>query len=435
MFRGILFAGVLPACLCFVVADSSPAEAQGLFRRLQDRVRSRIDSIAPPAAPATDSQSEPATQASPNTRLDVSRYGNSVLTPSGPAGGRADSTVAEGARPSLGVSVVPSKDGIPGLKIASVRADSLADEAGLREGDLIIAIDGKPTPAIANVVELLSKRRVGDRVQVTLVRDKTTETISLGLVESVVASAKPTLPPPPTTDSEVLSGDDLSNDEVAKFGISLQQQRGARGLVISEVTSGSPAAAFGMQVGDRMISVDGRLLKDADGLGRALAGRKPDETVQLQLVRKGQLVATEIGATPPAAAPSTAAAEKPGSKPGTLMQGLGSVLGGLLGAEEDAPPAAEKGKQPAKKAADGSVEQAGFEQASEPAAKQLKNDPPSLRGLKIPTRESLPLTLNAPTPAESKQDEITALKEEIRRLQARLKELESQQTPDQSSEQ
>lgn len=68
-----------------------------------------------------------------------------------------------------------------GIYVAKVTEESAAEEAGMKEGDVITAIDGKPVNKMAELQEVLAKKRPGDKVTVTYLRDKNkaTKTVTL----------------------------------------------------------------------------------------------------------------------------------------------------------------------------------------------------------------------------------------------------------------
>lgn len=68
-----------------------------------------------------------------------------------------------------------------GIYVAKVTEESAAEEAGMKEGDVITAIDGKPVNKMAELQEVLAKKRPGDKVAVTYLRDKkkATKTVTL----------------------------------------------------------------------------------------------------------------------------------------------------------------------------------------------------------------------------------------------------------------
>lgn len=68
-----------------------------------------------------------------------------------------------------------------GIYVAKVTEESAAEEAGLKEGDVIIAIDGKEMNKMADMQEYLAKKCPGDKVTVTYLRDKKKNTKSITL--------------------------------------------------------------------------------------------------------------------------------------------------------------------------------------------------------------------------------------------------------------
>jgi serine protease Do len=63
---------------------------------------------------------------------------------------------------------------------------------------------------------------------------------------------------------------------------------GAGGVTVSAVTAGSPAEQAGLKVGDTIVSVDGKPVKNGDELVSDIASRKPGSKVPLGFVRNGK---------------------------------------------------------------------------------------------------------------------------------------------------
>ena len=57
-----------------------------------------------------------------------------------------------------------------GVLVASLEAESPAARAGLREGDIVVALDGVATPAVDSLHKLLTGDRIGERAIVTFLR-------------------------------------------------------------------------------------------------------------------------------------------------------------------------------------------------------------------------------------------------------------------------
>ena len=80
----------------------------------------------------------------------------------------AGTTRAEGF---LGVSLEARSDGGVGSIIATVQPDSPADAAGIKVGDIVLAVDGEPVNGQAGLVAAIRDRNPGDTISIDLVRD------------------------------------------------------------------------------------------------------------------------------------------------------------------------------------------------------------------------------------------------------------------------
>ena len=65
-----------------------------------------------------------------------------------------------------------------GVYVAEVVEKSTADEAGLREGDVIVNFNGRDVTKMAELQEAVSRTRPGDKVKITYLRDKKKNTVS-----------------------------------------------------------------------------------------------------------------------------------------------------------------------------------------------------------------------------------------------------------------
>jgi len=70
-----------------------------------------------------------------------------------------------------------------GALIAEIVADSPADTAGLREGDIIIRFGDKEISNVADLVQAIRSSGIGDEVEIVFVRGEDTKTTSARLVE------------------------------------------------------------------------------------------------------------------------------------------------------------------------------------------------------------------------------------------------------------
>ncbi len=92
-------------------------------------------------------------------------------------------------RPFFGVryQLVTKEQGIlnnvpAGAYVVEVVPDSSADKAGIEKGDIITKFEGKSVAEVeGGLVELLTKKKIGDRVEVEIWRDKETKKIQVDL--------------------------------------------------------------------------------------------------------------------------------------------------------------------------------------------------------------------------------------------------------------
>lgn len=66
-----------------------------------------------------------------------------------------------------------------GVLVASLEADSPADRAGLREGDVVVELDGEAVGGIDDLLRLMTEDRVGRPVDVTVLRNRRRRTVTL----------------------------------------------------------------------------------------------------------------------------------------------------------------------------------------------------------------------------------------------------------------
>ncbi|MDD3732297.1 MAG: PDZ domain-containing protein [candidate division Zixibacteria bacterium] len=79
------------------------------------------------------------------------------------------------------------KDGV-GVLITDVAEDSPAEKAGLKAGDVIIAVDGEEVEDAGDVREIIQDKEIGETAEVSIVRDKKEQLVKVEVAESEVSS-------------------------------------------------------------------------------------------------------------------------------------------------------------------------------------------------------------------------------------------------------
>jgi S1-C subfamily serine protease len=81
----------------------------------------------------------------------------------------------------LGITAAPRTDGGQGAVISSVESGSPADQAGIHEGDVIVAIDDTAINGAQGVVAAVRDHEPGDTASIVVVRDGARQTIAVTL--------------------------------------------------------------------------------------------------------------------------------------------------------------------------------------------------------------------------------------------------------------
>jgi serine protease Do len=180
-----------------------------------------------------------------------------------------------------------------GALVSDVVADSPADKAGIKKGDVIVEFDGKTVKTSRELPRLVAGTPAGRDVTMKVMRDGKNLALHTTLAkadESKVAGEKERSAP---GRGKVGLGLQEITPELAR-GMGLKE---ARGLVVTQVEPGSPAAKAGFQVGDVILEVNKEKVQTIRDAKQALE-KAGSEGRNLFLVKRGDAqiyVATKLG--------------------------------------------------------------------------------------------------------------------------------------------
>ncbi len=163
-----------------------------------------------------------------------------------------------------------------GALIAGVERDGPAARAGLRPGDLVTAVDGRPIALPRDLAEAVAAVKPGGTITLRLLRD------------GQPVEQKVTLGQSPGTREARVTGEERQSQ--ANLGLALAPNpRGGEGAVVAEVRPDSLAAAQGLQPGDVILRAGDRAVRGprdvAEAVGVARKEGKP--AIALQIEREG----------------------------------------------------------------------------------------------------------------------------------------------------
>jgi len=167
-----------------------------------------------------------------------------------------------------------------GALVSDVVKDGPAEAAGIKQGDVIVEYDGKPVSDSAELPLLVARTPVGKTVKLKAIRGKGTETFSIKIQE--LKEEETAERATGTAEDLGLAVQTLTPDLAENLGV----DRNLKGVVVTQVEPGGPAADAGLRRGDVILEVNRQAVKDADAYKKALKAGGKGKSV-LFLVRRG----------------------------------------------------------------------------------------------------------------------------------------------------
>ncbi len=221
-------------------------------------------------------------------------------------------------RPWLGIQMKPEKidetdaqalglSKPEGVLVQDVISGTPAEKAGIKAGDVILAVDGKDVNAANEIQTIIAEHKPGDTVPVKIYRSGSTIERDVTLNELPDQNLA-------STEENVNENEDETPSEngqinVAKLGISVQpldedtrkQANVESGVLVASVSPSGPAADRTLMQGDIITEVDRHEVKSPKDFAGTLKNKKTGDAVMLRVLTKqgssfvSRFVAVEIG--------------------------------------------------------------------------------------------------------------------------------------------
>jgi Do/DeqQ family serine protease len=161
-------------------------------------------------------------------------------------------------RGRLGIAMQAVVGGADGALITEVEPNSPAAAAGLRKGDVVTALNGRPVRGPAELRARLGVVPAGETVELKVQRDKETQLVKARIAE--------------VDKSQSAGGQSVP--ELAGAALAEVERKGLpgknRALLVTQVEPASPAFGHGIRAGDLIIGVNQRRVTTAEELAKAL---------------------------------------------------------------------------------------------------------------------------------------------------------------------
>jgi serine protease Do len=197
----------------------------------------------------------------------------------------------------LGASIQPLDEGLAqsfgfkggkrGVLIGSVMPNSPAEKAGLKDGDIVSELNGRPVETVTQLRNGIASLPPKSKANLLVWRDGKSRSIQV-IVGELEGQDAVAIAPDGDVEGE-------SSEELGVTVVPLTQELAERigfsgalnGVVVKEVEPGSLADRAVIRPGDVIVAIGSTLVKDVTDYRKAIAGFDPDKGVRLQLVREG----------------------------------------------------------------------------------------------------------------------------------------------------
>ncbi|MBI3897026.1 MAG: DegQ family serine endoprotease [Gammaproteobacteria bacterium] len=177
-----------------------------------------------------------------------------------------------------------------GALVSEVIPDSPAAASGIKSGDVIVALEGRPVESPQVLRNMVAQVPIGKTVKVDVLRENKKQTFNVKIAEQPkeVAQAE--------NSDETLEGDEGSKSVLAGLQVSnltpdIIRQLGlpssTTGVVVTGVAPDSPAAVAGVEPGDVIMEINRQTIRSVADLKRLNGKLSKSEGTLLRINRQG----------------------------------------------------------------------------------------------------------------------------------------------------
>ncbi|ENW03633.1 Do family serine endopeptidase [Acinetobacter beijerinckii] len=167
-----------------------------------------------------------------------------------------------------------------GSLITQVTAKSPAEKAGLKSGDVILKINGASISRTSDLLNVLNRVAPGQTVQLDVLRDEKTRTISATL------GTAPDDTPAAEDKNNPTSGLGMSIRNLTEAEQSRLDVRG--GILVQDVKRGGLASLSNIVAGDVILQVNGTPITNSQMFAKTVAALPKNSVARVAIIRQGQ---------------------------------------------------------------------------------------------------------------------------------------------------
>jgi serine protease Do len=198
-------------------------------------------------------------------------------------------------RPAVGIQVTSVRpedaevyrlERIEGVVAQDFPPTSPAREAGVRQGDVIVAVDGRPVQRVGQFQRMIATRRPGEQVTLDVIRYGDRQRFTVRLGEAPTAAEPPQaarIETPAAAEGSTKLGVAVSpvTPELVR---DCEIQGQPAGVVVTDMERFGTGARNGIRRCMRILAVDGQTVPDVAGFRRLVERKRGGEVVSLRVI-------------------------------------------------------------------------------------------------------------------------------------------------------
>jgi serine protease Do len=150
-----------------------------------------------------------------------------------------------------------------GVLVSNVGADTPAEKAKMKRGDVIVEFDGNEIKNVNQFRMLAAEAAPGDKIDVVLIREGKKKTVKLVVGERPTETAENSAEEDAEDISPLFLGVGLQSMK-DEFRDALELPNDIDGIIVTDVQDGTPAAKAGLRRGDVIVEVDKKQIENLD---------------------------------------------------------------------------------------------------------------------------------------------------------------------------
>jgi len=169
-----------------------------------------------------------------------------------------------------------------GVLVTQTYKGDPADKAGIKEGDVIIAVDGKPIASSHELSRTVAEAGVGSKMTITLLRDGREKEVRVKLAKR--SDTEPTMARGETRSDDLgLQVREVNPDIADRLGL----DEDTRGVIVTGVDPNGKAAEADIRQGDLIVEINRKPIESLEDYRSQMERIEKGDTVQMLLRRGG----------------------------------------------------------------------------------------------------------------------------------------------------